>query len=522
MSTTTKLNIGKIPISKGEYQEGTAYQRLNQVTMLGSTYQSKIDDNTSAPAQMGADGAVENINTDKWLCIAVGNVSAARKVVYNNETSGLEAGNVQEAIDEVGSKVSDLSSKTEKIGTERIYDTKRSVQFFADNNEDVLHEINEDFANFQNLKSNGKEVLTEHQDVSNFATKSEVETKQDKIKNVESVKDEKDISNIELRADDDNVACVIEVEVVDKSEPEVTFQDEERKENYVMIGSYGIKAKGFYDLNGNPISKKTYIVDKNGGGDYTSLTDCVIEATKTMDSLVYVHEGTYDLYDEMIAHYGADFFTSQINSNNIGEGGIGRGLLLKNNIHLIFSAKAKVIFNTNISSNPLVREQFSPFNAGEYGFTLENANIECNYCRYCMHDERGTSKDSYVNKYINCKMKTGNSGDMFSLKPIGGGLGKAGFITLTNCHFNHGITWHNCIKDDSESTIVVNNCLFDEGTFGLHHYGESSKITCAYVSNCVIADDLDSSYETSNHNTPKNTKIVAWNNTKIKEIISNE
>lgn len=108
---TTKLNIGKIPISKGEYQEGTTYQRLNQVTMLGSTYQSKIDDNTSAPAQMGADGAVENINTDKWLCIAVGNVSAARKVVYNNETSGLEAGNVQEAIDEVGSKVSDLSSK---------------------------------------------------------------------------------------------------------------------------------------------------------------------------------------------------------------------------------------------------------------------------------------------------------------------------------------------------------------------------------------------------------------------------
>lgn len=114
---TTKLKIGKIPISKGEYQEGTAYQRLNQVTMLGSTYQSKIDDNTSAPAQMGADGAVENINMDKWLCIAVGNVSAARKVVYNNETSGLEAGNVQEAIDEVGSKVSDLSNGQSTIYT---------------------------------------------------------------------------------------------------------------------------------------------------------------------------------------------------------------------------------------------------------------------------------------------------------------------------------------------------------------------------------------------------------------------
>lgn len=108
--TTTKLNIGKIPISKGDFQEGTTYQRLNQVTMLGSTYQSKIDDNTSAPAQMGADGSVENINTDKWLCIAAGNVSAAKKVVYNNETSGLEAGNVQEAIDETNTKVSDIST----------------------------------------------------------------------------------------------------------------------------------------------------------------------------------------------------------------------------------------------------------------------------------------------------------------------------------------------------------------------------------------------------------------------------
>lgn len=114
--STTKLNIGKIPISKGEYQEGTVYQRLNQVTMLGSSYQSKIDDNTSAPAQIGADGAVENINTDKWLCIAVGNVSAARKVVYNNETSGLEAGNVQGAIDELANKKFDKENIAQEFG----------------------------------------------------------------------------------------------------------------------------------------------------------------------------------------------------------------------------------------------------------------------------------------------------------------------------------------------------------------------------------------------------------------------
>lgn len=124
---TTKLNIGKIPISKGEYQEGTTYQRLNQVTMLGSTYQSKIDDNTSAPAQMGADGSVESINTDKWLCIAVGNVSAARKVVYNNETSGLEAGNVQEAIDEVSNKIQFYDCSNDNATFESLEEAIKSV-----------------------------------------------------------------------------------------------------------------------------------------------------------------------------------------------------------------------------------------------------------------------------------------------------------------------------------------------------------------------------------------------------------
>ena len=152
---STKLNIGKIPISKGEYQDGIAYQRLNQVTMLGSTYQSKIDDNTSAPAHMGADGAVENINTDKWLCIAVGNVSAARKVVYNNETSGLEAGNVQEAIDEVGSKVSDLSEKMivikDTFGADPKDGTIEVGEYYYNYSLNILRQCIDDSYNFKSV-----------------------------------------------------------------------------------------------------------------------------------------------------------------------------------------------------------------------------------------------------------------------------------------------------------------------------------------------------------------------------------
>jgi len=62
--------------------------------------------------------------------------------------------------------------------------------------------------------------------------------------------------------------------------------------------------------------------------------------------------------------------------------------------------------------------------AGAYGFTLENANIEGSHVRYIIHDERDSDIEPYVNKYINCTMKLDNSGDAVirSSNCIGGGL----------------------------------------------------------------------------------------------------
>ena len=65
----SKLNIGRIPIMKGEFVVGKTYNRLWQVTCLGSTYQSRIDNNTSSPAEE-VNGVIVHKNTDKWLCIA--------------------------------------------------------------------------------------------------------------------------------------------------------------------------------------------------------------------------------------------------------------------------------------------------------------------------------------------------------------------------------------------------------------------------------------------------------------------
>lgn len=69
---STKKIIGRIPISKGEYVAGSTYNKLNQVTLYGSTYQSKVDGNTTAPAILDDNGLVQHANTDQWLVIADG------------------------------------------------------------------------------------------------------------------------------------------------------------------------------------------------------------------------------------------------------------------------------------------------------------------------------------------------------------------------------------------------------------------------------------------------------------------
>ena len=54
---------------KGEFVVGNTYDKLWQVTYLGSTYQSKIDNNATIPAEL-VGGKVVHRNTDNWLCIA--------------------------------------------------------------------------------------------------------------------------------------------------------------------------------------------------------------------------------------------------------------------------------------------------------------------------------------------------------------------------------------------------------------------------------------------------------------------
>lgn len=259
------------------------------------------------------------------------------------------------------------------------------------------------------------------------------------------------------------------------------------------------------------IPKKTRIYTVGKEKQYRSLKKCIDEATKYMGSIIYVHDGIYDLYEE----FGSEYFDAinKYSSNRMG-------IILKNKIHIIFSNNSKVIFNYK-GNNEYVKTKFSPFNAGDFGFTLENLNIECSNCRYCVHDEMHASLFSYENKYINCEMKMDNSNntDWNSYQCIGGGLGLKGKIFVIDSKFSTitkidypAVSWHNRGgRMHSVSKISISNCKFGEkNTFRLNSYGKFKDITTATLSYNIFGAPVINSKTTND--SYKNTEIIEFNN----------
>ncbi len=264
----------------------------------------------------------------------------------------------------------------------------------------------------------------------------------------------------------------------------------------------------------NSNGKKTIIVAKDGSGNYTSLTNALINESENLDCHIYVRAGEYDIIQEFKQRYGSDFFDNYSDDSMLG-------IILKNRIHVTFDTKAKVICKYS-GENKKVMSKFSPFNSGVYGFTLENLTIECANVRYCVHDERSTRSDGYCNKYIRCDMKMDNSQNIgwSSKQCIGGGLGQNGDILVEDSVFEsvgissgYGIvSWHNCVLSDAKSSLLIKNNIFKgESTFRLSWYGTSTEITTAIVCNNSFGAKISHRAESSEFKT-QNTNIEEWNN----------
>lgn len=251
-----------------------------------------------------------------------------------------------------------------------------------------------------------------------------------------------------------------------------------------------------------------YHVEKDGSGDYTNLADCIKEATRRMDAVVYVGPGTWNILDELGEDYLANMSATQ------------QGIVLKNRVHVICSSKAyiKCLYS---GSNANVINYLSAFNAGPNGFTLENADIEVANIRYCVHDERNAEIDHYDNYYLNCRMKNTNQTPGSRSQCIGGGLGYDGHIVIDGCTFenplreNYGVvSYHNAhgTATDSRSLIEVKGCYFyGKNTFRAGYYGNTTAITQCLVHDNLMGAEPYMTQEDANFSNV-NMEIVAWNN----------
>ena len=266
--------------------------------------------------------------------------------------------------------------------------------------------------------------------------------------------------------------------------------------------------EGLYDINSNTLKPKEKIYYCGSSREYKTLKGVIEEATKFMDSIVYVDAETFDLVEE----FGEEYLDSYSGTWMIG-------IFLKNRVHVIFANGSKVLFNYK-GSNTKVHECFSPFNSGEYGFTLENAWIESTNCRYSVHDERGIASDPYHNKYIRCTMIHDSSGCSWGAhQAIGGGLGQYGDVLIEDGYYKavgnvDNISYHNTLfaeHSKAKSKVVIRGVYID-GTTLCANYGTSKEISQMFVCGCSLRVEPKLERVITVERAD-NMEVIAWGNT---------
>lgn len=242
-----------------------------------------------------------------------------------------------------------------------------------------------------------------------------------------------------------------------------------------------------------------------------TLKEGIEKATEYFDSIVMVDPEDFDLVTE----FGQEYLDNYSDSTKM------LGLWLKNRVHVIFASGARVLFNYT-GPNTVVQTNFSPFNAGDYGFTLENAWVESKNCRYSVHDELNSSEIPYQNVYKHCTFIHDSSATAWGAhQAIGGGLGLHGDVLIEDCYASSVgavaanqpiVSYHNATSQtaESKSNIVVKGCRF-EGTFRCTNQGKSATKSRATVTNCSLLSEPYAEITITDQRLD-NMELFKWNN----------
>ena len=179
---------------------------------------------------------------------------------------------------------------------------------------------------------------------------------------------------------------------------------------------------------------ENYIVNVNGGGDYTSFTDCLKalqgnERTKT----VYVYGGVYDIFEEL---GGTAFLATITNPSSVNWRDVQPVVPPNTTIIGVGDVILKYMPTDEQMVSSAIAFLFSPLNISG-NCHIENVSIECTNCRYAIHDETSaqTQFNDTVHEFVNVRCKKTIGAWHPTYQTYGGGLGARARLIFDNCKF---------------------------------------------------------------------------------------
>lgn len=223
-----------------------------------------------------------------------------------------------------------------------------------------------------------------------------------------------------------------------------------------------------------------------GAGDYTSFSEAIIAAFAVPNTIVYVDRGTYNVWDEMKAIMGNDYWDNLTEQTQYSY-----GLPWGNGMKIIGSPGAEIVFDGSQTTNDNTWYFFSPL-TGRYVYgsdktvSCEGLTFRVKNFRYAIHIDEGPINNDYTYIIKDCQFYCDNTGNPRTKASDAIGMGasinttyivennyiSASYAPTARDHEN--IYFHNTNAASPKNKCRISNNYMDNvGTIRVDGYGDS-------------------------------------------------
>lgn len=251
--------------------------------------------------------------------------------------------------------------------------------------------------------------------------------------------------------------------------------------------------------------EKVYIVDVNGNGDFTSLTNAL--ASTSGD--IIVKKGTYNIVSEYKSKFGSNIF-NQISDNYSAAGMFRYGPYIYDR-KVTFETGAVVVCDL---TGELVTDGTHRFSAFNLAVNAEIYNMTClaTGTWYLIHDDFGNNNE-YTNIIENCILiGTG----LVNHNIIGGGCRNKSTNIVRGTYMNNGenaertARYHNYNSAIATPTVIIENCKANGYIDACYNGTQSTPKMTAIIHNCEskgVRKTAESAQQTTD-----NVNLYSWAN----------